>query len=259
MQSNSSRRRFLAVGSAATVFASLHGAIAQAEAPAALAGAVSTADPVFAALADLERVKANVETVGKIHAVAEEAIYEAGAPGLVEFDGAQIRRLAHLDAVFKSSVTPRKAVLSIIQDMRANLPPRLSPAGRAARNAARAEAYRNAHAELERIVAAEAEASAQSGFDEAEAKWNEAVSRENEAEDAVLALTLASQPARWPCCASSPRMAAPMPWGRKRQPLFFALSRYSSGRRDHGDAKTSRMGEADHSGPRALRARRGRP
>ena len=175
MQSNSSRRRFLAVGSAATVFASLHGAIAQAE------------DPVFAALADLERVKANVETAGEIHNAAEEAIYEARAPGFVEFEGEQIRHLAHLDAVFKSGFTPRKAVLSLIRNMRANLQPRLSPVQKAARDAARAESYRNARAELERFVAAEAEARAQSGFDEAEAKWNEAVSRENEAVDAIFA------------------------------------------------------------------------
>ncbi len=174
MQSNSSRRRFLAVGSAATVFASLHGAIAQAD------------EPVSAALAELERAKANVETVGKIHAAAEEAIYEARAPGFVEFEGEQINHLARLDAVFNGALT-RKAVLSIIRNMRANLPPRLSPAERAARDAARAEAYRNAHAELERLVAVGAEARAQSGFDEAEAKWNDAVSRENEAVDAIFA------------------------------------------------------------------------
>jgi hypothetical protein len=175
MQSNSSRRRFLAAGSAATVFASLHGAIAQAD------------DPVFAALADLERARANVETVGKIHAAAEDAIYEAGAPGFVEFEGEQIHCLAHLDAVFKSGFTPRKAVLSIIRNMRANLPPRLSPAQLAARDAARAEAYRNARAELERIVAAESEARAQSGFDEAEAKWDDATSRDYEAVEAIFA------------------------------------------------------------------------
>jgi hypothetical protein len=175
MNSNSSRRRFLAVGSAATVFASLHGAIAQAD------------DPVFAALADLERVKAGVVTVGKIHTAAEEAIYEARAPGFVEFEGEKIRHLAHLDAVFKSGFTPRKAVLSIIRNMRANLPPRLSPVQKAARDAAHAEAYRNARAELERIVAAEAEARAQSGFDEAEAKWDDATSRENEAVAAIFA------------------------------------------------------------------------
>ena len=176
MQSNSSRRRFLAVGSAATVFASLHGAIAQAD------------EPVSAALAELERAKANVETVGKIHAAAEEAIYEARAPGFVEFEGEQIHSLARLDAVFKrDGALTRKAVLSIIRDMRANLPPRLSPAERAARDAARAETYRNARAELARMVAVGAEARAQSGFDEAEAKWNEAVSRENEAVDAIFA------------------------------------------------------------------------
>jgi hypothetical protein len=178
MQSNSSRRRFLAVGSAATVFASLHGAIAQAE------------DPVFAALADLERVKASVATVGKIHAAAEEAIYEARAPGFVEFEGEQIRSLAHLEATFKSDrANTRKAALSIIRDMRANLPPRLSPAQMAARDAARAEAYRKARAELEQMVAAGAEARAQSRFDQVEAAWDEATVRQSEAEDAVLACT----------------------------------------------------------------------
>jgi hypothetical protein len=175
MQSNSSRRRFLAVGSAATVFASLHGAIAQAD------------DPVFAALADLERVRANVETVGKVYAAAEEAIYEARAPGFVEFEGEQIRSLAHLDATFKSDGTiTRKAILSIIRDMRANLPPRLSPAHMAARDAARAEGYRKARAELEHMVAAATEARAQSGFDQVEAAWDEATGRVSEAEDAVL-------------------------------------------------------------------------
>jgi hypothetical protein len=178
MQSNSSRRRFLAVGSAATVFASLHGAIAQAE------------DPVFAALADLERAKASVVTVGKIHAAAEDAIYEARAPGFVEFEGEQIHNLAHLDATFKrDGALTRKAALSIIRDMRANLPPRLSPAQMAARDASRAEAYRKARTELEQMVAAGAEARAQSRFDQVEAAWDEATVLQNEAEDAVLACT----------------------------------------------------------------------
>ena len=176
MQSNSSRRRFLAVGSAATVFASLHGAIAQAD------------EPVSAALAELERAKANVETVGKIHAAAEEAIYEARAPGFVEFEGEQIHSLARLDAVFKrDGALTRKAVLSIIRDMRANLPTRLSPAQMAARDVARAEAYRKARAKLEQMVAAGAEARAQSRFDQVEAAWDEATVRQSEAEDAVLA------------------------------------------------------------------------
>jgi hypothetical protein len=175
MQSNSSRRRFLAVGSAATVFASLHGAIAQAD------------DPVFAALADLERVKAGVVTVGEIHAAAEDAIYEARAPGFVELEGEQIRSLAHLEATFKSDgANTRKAALSIIRNIRANLPPRLSPAQMAARDAARAEAYRMARAELEHMVAAEAEARAQSGFHQVEAAWDEATGRQSAAEDAVL-------------------------------------------------------------------------
>jgi hypothetical protein len=176
MQSNSSRRRFLAAGSAATVFASLHGAIA------------NTEDPVFAALADLERVKAGVVTVGKIHAAAEEAIYEARAPGFVEFEGEQILSLAHLEATFKSDrANTRKTTLSIIRGMRANLPPRLSPAQMAARDVARAEAYRKARAELEQMVAAGAEARAQSRFDQVEAAWDEATVRQSEAEDAVLA------------------------------------------------------------------------
>ncbi len=188
MQSNSSRRRFLAADSAATVFASLHGAIAQAEAPAALAGAVSTADPVFAALAELERVKANVVTVGKIHAAAEDAIYEARAPGFVEFEGEQIRSLAHLEATFKSDrANTRKAALSTIRDMRAILPPRLSPVQKAARDAAHADAYRNARAELERIAAAESEARVQSGFDEAEAKRDDATRRDYDAVEAIFA------------------------------------------------------------------------
>ena len=174
MPSNSSRRRFLAVGSAATVFASLHGAIAQAD------------DPVFAALADLERVKANVVAVGEIHSAAEEAIYEAGAPRFVEFEGEQIHSLARLDAIFHGALT-RKAILSIIRNMRASLPPRLSLAGQAARDAARAEAYRMARAELEHMVAAAAEARAQSGFDQVETTWNEVISRENDAVDVIFA------------------------------------------------------------------------
>jgi hypothetical protein len=154
----------------------------------ALAGAVSADDPVFAALAELERVKTNVETVGKVHSAAEEAIFEARAPGFVEFEGEQIRNLAHLDAVFKGDgALSREAALSIFRNIRAKLPPRLSPVEKAARDATREAEYSKARAQLERVVAAEAEAHAQSGFDEAEAKWNDATSRENEAEDAIFA------------------------------------------------------------------------
>lgn len=49
----------------------------------ALAGAATIDDPVFIALAELERVKATVETVGKVHSAAEEVIFEARAPGFV--------------------------------------------------------------------------------------------------------------------------------------------------------------------------------
>ncbi len=49
-----SRRRFLAAGSAATVFASLRSAIAQAEGDSARAGATLKSDPVFAAIAAYE-------------------------------------------------------------------------------------------------------------------------------------------------------------------------------------------------------------
>ena len=154
----------------------------------ALAGAVSANDPVFAALAELQRVKATVETVGKVHSAAEEAIFEARAPGFVEFQGEQIRNLAHLDAVFKTDgALTRENVLWTFRNMRAKLPPRLSPAEKAARDATREAEYRKARADLERIVAAEDEARVQSGFDEAEARWNDATSRENEAEDAIFA------------------------------------------------------------------------
>src|ERR1019366_8208151 len=95
----------------------------------ALAGVVSVDDPVFAALAELERVKATVETVGNVHNRAEEAIFEARAPGFVEFQGEQIRKLAHLDAVFKTDgALTRENVLWTFRNMRAKLPPRLSPA-----------------------------------------------------------------------------------------------------------------------------------
>ncbi len=175
MQSKSSRRRFLAAGSAATVFASLHAAIAQSD------------DPVFAALADLEHVKANRETIGKIHTAAEEAILEAKAPGFVEFEGEQFHSIGQLDAAFEGGANQRKAVLSLIRDMRANLPPRLSPARKAASDAARNEVYRNARAKLERIAAAEAEARARSEFSQADAAWNEATNREIEAVDVLFA------------------------------------------------------------------------
>src|ERR1019366_10101352 len=69
----------------------------------ALAGVVSADDPVFAALAELERVKATVETVGKVHSAAEEAIFEARAPGFVEFEGREVRSLADLDGWYRSS------------------------------------------------------------------------------------------------------------------------------------------------------------
>ncbi len=154
----------------------------------ALAGAATIDDPVFIALAELERVKATVETVGKVHSAAEEAIFEARAPGFVEFEGEKINNLAHLDAVFKTDgAITREMVLWTFRNMRAKLPPRLSSAEKAMWEAKREAAYRDARAELERIKAAEAEARAQSGFDEAEAKWNDATSRENEAEDAIFA------------------------------------------------------------------------
>ena len=143
---------------------------------------------MFAALAELQRGKATVETVGKVHSAAEEAIFDARAPGFVEFEGEQIRNLARLDAVFKGDgALSREAALSIFRNVRAKLPPRLSPVEKAARDATREAEYSKARAELERIVAAEAEARVQSGFDEAETRWNDATSRENDAEDVIFA------------------------------------------------------------------------
>ena len=154
----------------------------------ALAGVVTVGDPVFAALAELERVKATVETVGKVHTRAEEAIFEARAPGFVEFEGREVRSLADLDGWYRSpGVLSDENIRKIVRSLIAKRPRFLSPAQKAARDATREAEYSKARAELERIVAAEAEAHAQSGFDEAEAKWNDATSRENEAEDAIFA------------------------------------------------------------------------
>ena len=154
----------------------------------ALAGEVSVDDPVFTAIAELKSVRPNVETVGKVHSAAEEAIFEARAPGFVEFEGREVRSLADLDGWFRSSgVLSDENIRKIVRSLIAKRPRFLTPAEKAQREAEREAAYLNARADLERVEAAEAEARARSGFDEAEAKWNDATSRENDAEDAIFA------------------------------------------------------------------------
>ena len=89
MQSNSSRRRFLAVGSAATVFASLHGAIAQAE------------DPVFAALAAYECAKMVAD------AANDDALEWRAAARMESF-------FAKAGDVFRSEPTTRPGALALL-------------------------------------------------------------------------------------------------------------------------------------------------
>ena len=69
-----SRRRFLAAGSAVTVFASLRNAIAQAEGGNARAVAASESDPVFAAVAAWESAMQAVDDARFDHSTWEARV-----------------------------------------------------------------------------------------------------------------------------------------------------------------------------------------
>lgn len=150
----------------------------------AVAGALPN-DPVLAALAELENVRARVKTIGKAHSIAEEAYYESQpGDGLIDLDGntrVLARAWSHeqIDSHFDNAGLPDENVRAIIKQTLAMRRRPLSPAD-AARQAA--------HAELDRILEKIAEGRARSGFDDAEAAWNEAVDAESEAVLTVFAI-----------------------------------------------------------------------
>lgn len=176
---NPSRRAFLAAGSAVAVFGALGAAVAE---------EASSADPIFAAIAELARVRERVETIGEAHSTAEDAYHSARPKNLfVEFEGQQFRDFSDLDSHFKTDgALSRENILWAIRNMRAKLPQRVSPAEKAARGVEREIAYRAARNELLGLHAQEATAREHSNFDAADAAWNEAVDSETDAEMAIF-------------------------------------------------------------------------
>jgi hypothetical protein len=101
-----SRRRFLAAGSAATVFASLRVAIAHAEGGKARAVAAFESDPVFAAIAAWESAMAAVDA-----ARADEATWEA-----------RVRDwFARTTDVFRSEPTTQAGALALLSFVGENI------------------------------------------------------------------------------------------------------------------------------------------
>jgi hypothetical protein len=180
MKTETSRRRLLTAGAAAI------GATAVA-APVAL-GAVVGEDPIFAALADLERVTARVKTVGKAHDDAEELFHELEprTDFIALSDGLSIApdQLDHagIDKHFADPWLPEENIRATVKKLLSYRRKPLTPEMQAELEAKR----QAAHAELDRYLTATEEAEKRSGFGEAQKDWHSVLDEQLNAERKIL-------------------------------------------------------------------------
>lgn len=154
----------------------------------AIAGAVAGNDPIFAALAEMERVNARVKIVGKAHDDAEELFHEleprkdfislsdglSVAPDALDHAG--------IDKHFADPGMPEENIRAAIKKLLSFRKKPLTPELRAEREAKR----QAAHAELDRYLAATEEAEKRSGFGEAQKDWNSVLDEQLNAERMIL-------------------------------------------------------------------------
>jgi hypothetical protein len=138
------------------------GTVAVAGVPA-IAGAAVVSDPVFQALAALERLKIHAGESEAAHDVAEEAVFAARRENVVTLDGKEMQTHAQIDAHFTLAFGDEEQFNNFIERLR---PRYLS----APERAERARARQAAHDELTRQEAVAAEAERRTGFREIEAR-----------------------------------------------------------------------------------------
>jgi hypothetical protein len=175
-----SRRHIIAAGAAAI------GATAVA-APVAL-GAVAGDDPIFAALADLERINARVKIIGDAHDDAEELFHELEprTDFISLSDGLSVApdQLDHsgIDKHFADPGLPEENIRAAVKKLLSYRKKPLTPELQAEREAKR----QAAHAELDRYLTAREEAEKRSGFGEAQKDWRAVLDEQSDAESTVL-------------------------------------------------------------------------
>jgi hypothetical protein len=176
-----SRRSIIAAG-AATI-----GATAVAGGPV-LASAVAGDDPIFAALAELERVNARVKTVGNAHDYAEELFLdlEPRTDFISLSDGLSVApdQLDHegIDKHFADPGMPEQNIRAAVKKLLSYRKKPLTPELQAEREAKR----QAAHAALDRYLLATEEAEKRSGLDEAQRQWNAVLGEQTDAERKIL-------------------------------------------------------------------------
>ncbi len=176
MKSETSRRAVMA-GLAAAPVAGLP----------ALAAAAGD-DPIFAALAEIERVNARVETIGKVHTAAEELFDEMAprkdwiglsdglsvAPDVIDHAG--------IDRHFDDAGLPEQNIREAIKKLLSYRKKPLTLEQQAEREAAR----KAAHVELDRYLADVEDAEKRSGLGDAESDWEGALGERHEAERTIF-------------------------------------------------------------------------
>ncbi len=153
---------------------------------AAIAGVPASAapmsdDPVFQAMAALERLKIHAKEPDAAHSVAEDGIFAARKENVVTLGGEEMRTHEQIDAHFTPAFGPddEEKFNSIMERLR---PRRLSDAERAERDLAR----QAAHDELARKEAAIAEVEQRIGYREIEAQHDSAICAVCDAEYEVM-------------------------------------------------------------------------
>ncbi len=148
-----------------------------------IAGVVAEPDPVFAAIAELEGVRVRAKAIGKAHSTIEDAYIAAAPPSAhIVLNGGKYFDHEQIDAHFDDGGMPDENIRAGIKTL---LSFRRRPLT-AEQQATRETARRAAHADLDRILMAQADAKLRTGFDEAEANWNAAVDAEGDAECALF-------------------------------------------------------------------------
>jgi hypothetical protein len=176
--SNPTRRRILSAGVVATSLTAMGAAVA---APAI--GVTSRGDdPVLRALAELKRVRAWMDPIGKKFAEAENASLRSDREFLgLQIDGATLRNVHEIDRHFSP------ASREDLEDTIARLERARDAALTKQQIAARAGEKAKAMKELERQCAAHKSAMATPDFAFAEREWNAATSKEELSIMAVFA------------------------------------------------------------------------
>jgi hypothetical protein len=138
----------------------------------------SSGDPVFQAMAALERLKIYAEEPAAAHEIAENAIFAVRKMSLI-LDGEEMRTHEQIDAHFTPAFEDEEQFNRFIEGIR---PRRLSDAERAERDQAR----QAAHDELTRQEAAIAEFEQRTGYREIEAQKEDAYAAVWDAEYDVM-------------------------------------------------------------------------